>query len=599
MMKKLLSYYQKELSTLHQHGKAFAHLFPKVARRLGFSEGRSEDPHVERLIESFALLTAQIHQRLDDDMHQVTSGLMQTLAPQLLRTFPSACIVQFMPQRKASGMTAKKELAAGLGIVSKPIDGQSCRFETLYPLSLWPASLDNVDLALDSNQMYWCLQLHFSVWPGAKVEDGRLRLHLHGSANLVNMLYALISSEVNQLAVIQDQQQSDLPVRMIGEVGFASGEALYNRDARVAATHSLMHDYLLFPQKFHFIDLPLPENFSAAAGSQFSYKIVFNRCALARQLDSQAAMINTSCFRLNCTPAINLYTQRAEPLNLSPEIAEYPVIADVRGQQGVEVWSINQVKLQRTRDNQTESLHVYSLLGLDEAGIDAQNGLFWQQLQRDAIVNGKPRKQCVLAFADRQGDNLQPEGDVALLEVTCHNGSIPTRMANGNPQGDFEADLPLAGVTINALTRPSEPQSLPGNTPSRWRLISQLTLNHVLLSGPQGCQVLKETLALYNFTNNSAINRLVTMIASLNVKPVNTRLVAGDPHSLARGVEINLTFTAEAQYESEYFLLCLFLDRLLGLYAPVNSFSRLVTQIGGDPESCRIWPIRAGRLSWI
>ncbi|WGK60095.1 type VI secretion system baseplate subunit TssF [Pantoea sp. SS70] len=599
MMKKLLSYYQKELTTLHQHGKAFAHLFPKVARRLGFSEGRTEDPHVERLIESFALLTAQIHQRLDDDMQQVTQGLMQTLAPQLLRTFPSACIVQFTPDRKASGMTAKKSLPAELILMSKPIEGQVCRFATLYPLTLWPATLTQADLALDSKESYWCLHLHFTVWPGATVADNRLRLHLHGSASNVNLFYALIASELKQLELIQGESHTELPLRHIGEVGFSDDEALFNRDARVAATHSLLHDYLLFTPKFHFIDLPLPANFVAAADTPFSIRMVFNRCAMTRQLDGRAGALKHDFFRLNCTPAVNLYSRRAEPININAHTAEYPVIADVREKLKAEIWSIDRVKIQRTSDNQTTSLNVYALLGLDEAGIDAQNGLFWQQLQRESVGEGRLSQQCLIAFADRRGDSLLPEGDVALLEVTCHNGSLPSRMLNGDPSGDFDVDLPLAGITINALTRPTEPHAPPGKSPSCWQLISQLSLNHVLLSGKQGCQVLKETLSLYDFTHNRAMERLVEMITSLEVLPVNTRLVSGDPHSLARGVEIILTFTPEAEAESEYFLFCRFLDRFLGLYAPVNSFSRLITQIGNDQSMRRVWPIRAGRLSWI
>ncbi|HCN7435028.1 TPA: type VI secretion system baseplate subunit TssF, partial [Escherichia coli] len=47
-MNKLLSYYQKELSFLKKHGKIFSEKFPKIARRLGFQNGESEDPHVER-----------------------------------------------------------------------------------------------------------------------------------------------------------------------------------------------------------------------------------------------------------------------------------------------------------------------------------------------------------------------------------------------------------------------------------------------------------------------------------------------------------------------------------------------------------------------
>ncbi|MCW6030453.1 type VI secretion system baseplate subunit TssF [Pantoea sp. JK] len=599
MMRKLLSYYQKELETLREHGKAFSQLFPKVARRLGFSEGRTEDPHIERLIESFALLTAQIHQRLDDDMQQVTHGLMQTLAPQLARTFPSVCIVQLQPQRKASGMSAVKSLKARLALSSHPIDGQVCQFETLYPVALWPADLTSVELALDANDSLWELSLHFSVWPGATVEDKAVRLHLHGSANHVNTMYALIGSELRQLTVIHNGQHIDLPVKMVREVGFADDEALFNRDSRVAATHSLLHDYLVFPAKFHFIDISLPEGFTATAETPFTLHLQFNRCTLTQKLDELCMPVRQDFFRLNCTPAINLYSRRAEPINLRPHIAEYPVVVDVREQGASFTWSIDRVYIQRTQNHQTTSIPVYALLGLDQANVDAQNGLFWQQLQQEASNLEVSRQQCRIAFADRGGDTLLPEGDVALLDVTCHNGNLPCQMANGDPRGDFTAELPLAGVTIHALTRPTHQLAAPGHSSLRWRLLSQLTLNHITLSGPQGCKVLKETLALYDFSHNRAMEPLVNHICSLEVNTVNARLVASDPHSLARGIEIELTFAADAATESEYFLFCRFLDHFLGLYAPVNSFSRLVTQISSEQSTRYVWPVRAGRLSWI
>ncbi|HIA8617050.1 TPA: type VI secretion system baseplate subunit TssF, partial [Escherichia coli] len=33
--------------------------------------------------------------------------------------------------------------------------------------------------------------------------------------------------------------------------------------------------------------------------------------------------------------------------------------------------------------------------------------------------------------------------------------------------------------------------------------------------------------------------------------------------------------------------------------APVNSFTRVVTQIENETHTRKIWPIRAGRLSWL
>ncbi|WP_255420695.1 type VI secretion system baseplate subunit TssF [Arsenophonus endosymbiont of Aleurodicus floccissimus] len=57
---KNLDYYNRELNYLRKYRITFARRFPKIARRLGLAEGIFEDPHVERLVEFFAFLTARI-----------------------------------------------------------------------------------------------------------------------------------------------------------------------------------------------------------------------------------------------------------------------------------------------------------------------------------------------------------------------------------------------------------------------------------------------------------------------------------------------------------------------------------------------------------
>ena len=54
-----LNYYHRELSYLRHAGGIFAARHPKIARRLELNHGESPDPHVERLLESFAFLTAR------------------------------------------------------------------------------------------------------------------------------------------------------------------------------------------------------------------------------------------------------------------------------------------------------------------------------------------------------------------------------------------------------------------------------------------------------------------------------------------------------------------------------------------------------------
>ena len=66
-MEDLLPYYERELGWLRRYGREFAERYPKIAGRLLLSADGSQDPHVERLIEAFALLSARTSKRIEDD----------------------------------------------------------------------------------------------------------------------------------------------------------------------------------------------------------------------------------------------------------------------------------------------------------------------------------------------------------------------------------------------------------------------------------------------------------------------------------------------------------------------------------------------------
>ncbi len=68
---------------------AFAEKYPEVAGRLLLEPTKCEDPHVERLIEAFAMMAARIQLRLDDDFSEVSDTLLGLLYPHLLSPIPS------------------------------------------------------------------------------------------------------------------------------------------------------------------------------------------------------------------------------------------------------------------------------------------------------------------------------------------------------------------------------------------------------------------------------------------------------------------------------------------------------------------------------
>jgi type VI secretion system protein ImpG len=60
MRDELLGYYERELIFLRRMGADFAKKYPKIAARLLLDEEKIEDPHVERMVESFALLAGRV-----------------------------------------------------------------------------------------------------------------------------------------------------------------------------------------------------------------------------------------------------------------------------------------------------------------------------------------------------------------------------------------------------------------------------------------------------------------------------------------------------------------------------------------------------------
>jgi type VI secretion system protein ImpG len=64
---------------------------------LNLDKASARDPYVERLFEGFAFLMGRLREKLDDDLPELTEGLVSLLWPQYLRTIPSMSVVEFTP----------------------------------------------------------------------------------------------------------------------------------------------------------------------------------------------------------------------------------------------------------------------------------------------------------------------------------------------------------------------------------------------------------------------------------------------------------------------------------------------------------------------
>ena len=148
-------YLDAELSYLREAGREFVARNPGAAERLQWgADGRCDDPHVRRMIEAFALLSARVRAKLDDEFPELTHALLEALYPHFLRPIPSLSVVQFLPRRDASVRStvprwsevvfdvANTDTRHRLEPATRVANTDTrCQFRTVYPVEVWPVQV--------------------------------------------------------------------------------------------------------------------------------------------------------------------------------------------------------------------------------------------------------------------------------------------------------------------------------------------------------------------------------------------------------------------------------------------------------------------------
>jgi type VI secretion system protein ImpG len=142
-----LRYYDAEMRYLLEAGEEFARAHPEQAAMLNLDKAGARDPYVERLFEGFAFLMGRLREKLDDDLPELTEGLVSLLWPHYLRTIPSMSVVEFTPDWRE--MKEQMRIVKGFEVNSRPIGekGTRCRYTTTkdYPSAAVAGACPPVD----------------------------------------------------------------------------------------------------------------------------------------------------------------------------------------------------------------------------------------------------------------------------------------------------------------------------------------------------------------------------------------------------------------------------------------------------------------------
>lgn len=601
--------YNDELAFVRRMALEFARDRPKIADRLVIDResGVSEDPHVERMIEAFAFLTARIRLKLDDEYPELTEALLNTLYPHYLAPIPSMAVVQFQPDLEQGQLTTGFSIAAQSPLFTREVDGIPCRFRTVYPVTLWPIDVTDgrfltapfgadvrpppksshalaavrLDLKTSSNTSF------------AELKLNQLRFFLSGDEQTTHTLYELLLNHATEILIrpkgMTGSKGIVLPATCLRAVGFSRDEGMLPYGNQSFLGYRLLTEYFAFPQKFLFIDLT---GLSVTAAPEFHQELelfIF----LNRSAHNLAARVSDESFRLGCTPIINLFQHDTEPLPLTQTRHEYHIVPHVRHPQSMEIYSIDEVHSTNTETGRTTAYRpFYSFKHGDE---QRDQTAYWYSTRRPSVRSNDPGTEVFLSFVDLNFDPRLPAADVVTITTTCSNRDLPgvLRAAGGEAWG-----FQLAGQAPLKRILPVVTPTLSCRIPfeqSRWRLISHLMLNHLsLVDDDDGAAAMRDLLHLYDYTRTKTTEQHISGIEQIRSRRCLAPLRDGMHQGFCRGVEVTVEFNEDHFAGTGVFLFASVLERFLGWYASINSATRLIARLRQSNTELKRWPFRTG-----
>jgi type VI secretion system protein ImpG len=630
----LLNYYERELTYIRQMGAEFAQKYPKIAGRLLIEPDRCEDPHVERLLEGFALLAARVHLKIDDDFPEISTALLESLYPHYIRPIPSMSVVQYHLDPKQGKTTTSLEIPKGSALLSNKINGNRCKFQSAYDVTIWPLEVKDCSWrsaeglsnlippgSLESEEVrknppVAVLRVQLGSSPADVLLNtlpiDKLVFYLGGESNIANTLYELLlqdciaifarnpAASTNTAPTLISKaswkpSQARLPQSLLRPVGFDEDEGVLPYSGRSFLGYRLLQEYFAFPEKFFFLELG---DLQALRQPQFcnSVELLFliRRFERPERHQMLELGVSASTLKLNCTPIINLFPQTAEPIRLDHAKHEYQVVPDIRRPLVTEIFSLESVVGHDSRQQQTVTYEPF--YAFRHASAAKTNGAFWHATRRASEIDDDLPTEVFLSLVNLSGEPADPNADSVTVRCICTNANLASKLAVGNEKnenGDFQLEGFAAVRKIVALRRPSSSVHPPLGKTTLWKLVSHLSLNYLSLV-ESGKEALQEILSLYNFSDSAFLRNQINGIHSLKAYRRFGMVTSEGGASLARGTRVEMEIDEEQFAGGGAYLFCSVLERFLGLYCSLNSFSQLSVTTLQRKEALAEWQPRSG-----
>ena len=602
---RLLSYYNRELAYIRKLGAEFADKHPKIASRLRLDQDNVEDPHVSRLIESFAFLTSRIRQTIDDSFPELTESLLGLMYPTYTAPLPSMSVIKCYA---IPSVPDYQHVAKGAELLVKTTEFGNCRFKTCDDLHVLPATTDGVSFtpaplvgpALSDriplkSKAKAVLKIGIKPIENAKfsqIKHDTLRFFVSAQPQVAYKLLDFVANKfvggcvtstdgaVNQFEL--DASNITFPtINML-----AAGDLTV--DGRSSKGYQALTDYFVFPEKYLFFDIKGIGGAWSLDDEGFNLFLHFDDShpELAQAVDNQT-------LHLGCTPIVNLYRDHTEVFDASQCHGEQKLVVDKTRHRFADIHTIENIACYNAKGDTERIPPIY---GEHKQPHSDNKQIFWHaRRENSSAFDGYSSSgtDTYLTLIDRNYDIIfSQERWLVEASVVCTNRDIPSKLPFGPNQPEFDFHDGGAGLRLKCMTPPTKTYAPHLDKATRWKFISQLSLQS--FSGPQGLHTLKTALDLYDVKNSQETRAAIDALSHVEIAQCSERVVIDGRACICVGSKCTLIIDDGAFAGNSLYLFGKVLHQFLTNLCAINSFviTEIFTQHHDKPA--HRWPATLG-----
>ncbi|NMP03852.1 type VI secretion system baseplate subunit TssF [Pseudoalteromonas arctica] len=565
-------YFDAQMRLLTQAGKQFAQFYPEHAGMLNIDALKDRDPHIERLLEGVAYLTAHTQKRLDESVPEVSEQVLRQLCPILLSYYPSSTVVQFKPK-----LAMQKTHSISKGLQLNPpkakADNKKIIFSTTHGLDVVPLDVEHVRYQESHLGAELRIGLKF-VCQGERsnFDLSKLNFYLRGDTPLCSALFQLLKTPNKQAELDFGANHFEFNKKLKAKGCSATyldiDGALLPSAAKSHPGYALLLDYFNAKDRFYFLtfdglkDEEFPEHIDR-------FEIVFrgdNKLPPGHQLSKENILIN-------CVPAVNLFSQAAEPIKIEPNRTDYMISADQARFDHVFSYTVDAVAGRNSITGQS-----YDYTPRYQSVFEDEKKLF-TVLTKD-VGAAAPTHYLQLPF------NLEDEKETLSVDLTSFNAGWPRQLLQEGDLSEGGKDMPSI-VEVKNVIRPTNYLACPSQ-PKHWQLISLL---NVKFSQITQVTELKRLLVLFDWSDKAENRLRIESILKITATPIS-QIKRG---IFIKGVDVLIDID-ESKFvgDADLYHFCNVLHEFFLMYAPINE--SVQTRVNAIPSyKSWSWDIEPGK----